>query len=88
MPVTVVQNDSDRISQDRLKKLESILSGDASIALHLQFLIRTNKADLQILKNTKVRTFSRVPLMCCSLTFCNGTVQLKMLQCHLCVVAV
>ena len=49
-----VQSDVDRISRDRLKKLEAILSGDTTIALHLQFLIRTNKADLQILKNTKV----------------------------------
>jgi len=49
-----VQSDADRISRDRLKKLEAILSGDTTIALHLQFLIRTNKADLQILKNTKV----------------------------------
>ena len=59
MFVIVVQNDADRISRDRLKKLEAILSGDATIALHLQFLIRTNKADLQILKNTKVCTFTR-----------------------------
>jgi len=49
-----VQSDADRISRDRLNKLEAILSGDTTIALHLQFLIRTNKADLQILKNTKV----------------------------------
>jgi len=52
-----VQSDADRISRDRLKKLEAILSGDTTIALHLQFLIRTNKADLQILKNTKVTLF-------------------------------
>ena len=51
-----MQSESDRISRDRLKKLEAILSGDTTIALHLQFLIRTNKADLQILKNTKVMT--------------------------------
>jgi len=49
-----VQSEADRLSRDRLKKLEAILSGDTTIALHLQFLIRTNKADLQILKNTKV----------------------------------
>ena len=49
-----MQSEADRVSRDRLKKLEAILSGDTTIALHLQFLIRTNKADLQILKNTKV----------------------------------
>lgn len=49
-----VQNEADRMYRDRLKKLEAILSGDTTIALHLQFLIRANKADLQILKNTKV----------------------------------
>jgi 26S proteasome regulatory subunit N2 len=47
------QTEADRAVQDRLKKLEEILSGDTTIALHLQFLIRSNKADLQILKNTK-----------------------------------
>jgi len=60
LSVTGAQSEADRISRDRLKKLEAILSGDTTIALHLQFLIRTNKADLQILKNTKVSTdFSR-----------------------------
>jgi len=57
-----LQSDADRISRDRLKKLEAILSGDTTIALHLQFLIRTNKADLQILKNTKVLTSHMLPL--------------------------
>lgn len=36
-----------------LKKLAAILSGDTTISLHLQFLIRNNQTDLLILKKTK-----------------------------------
>ena len=32
----------------------AILGGETTIALHLEFLIRNNHADLLILKNTKV----------------------------------
>lgn len=39
--------------QRRVEKLISILGGDVSIALQLQFLIRSNHADMLILKNTK-----------------------------------
>ncbi|KAK7582106.1 hypothetical protein V9T40_013551 [Parthenolecanium corni] len=39
--------------QDHIQKLTSILSGEQSIELHLQFLIRSNKTDMLILKNTK-----------------------------------
>lgn len=38
---------------ERLEKLNQILSGDTTISIHLQFLIRSNKADMLILKNTK-----------------------------------
>lgn len=38
---------------DALEKLDSILSGQMTIQLHLQFLIRNNHADLVILKLTK-----------------------------------
>ena len=36
-----------------LKKLAGILSGDTTISLHLQFLIRNNHTDLLVLKKTK-----------------------------------
>ncbi|XP_019870758.1 26S proteasome non-ATPase regulatory subunit 1-like [Aethina tumida] len=39
--------------QARIEKLHTILSGEVSIELHLQFLIRSNHADLLILKQTK-----------------------------------
>jgi 26S proteasome regulatory subunit N2 len=39
--------------QDRVGKLSSILSGEKPIYLHLQFLIRNDKTDPLILKNTK-----------------------------------
>ena len=45
--------DSDRVLQESVTKLHAILGGDTTIAVHLQFLIRTNKTDLLILKKTK-----------------------------------
>ena len=46
-------NESDQVLQDNVTKLHAILGGDNTIALHLQFLIRTNKTDLLIVKKTK-----------------------------------
>ena len=40
--------------QRRVEKLCCILSGEKPIYLHLQFLIRNDKTDPLILKNTKV----------------------------------
>ncbi|CAH1781068.1 unnamed protein product [Owenia fusiformis] len=46
-------SENDRKLQDRVVKLITILNGDTTIEHHLQFLIRNNKTDLLILKNTK-----------------------------------
>ncbi|XP_061717782.1 26S proteasome non-ATPase regulatory subunit 1 [Cydia pomonella] len=46
-------NDEEKEHQRRVEKLISILGGDVSIGLQLQFLIRSNHADMLILKNTK-----------------------------------
>ncbi|OTF78663.1 26S proteasome non-ATPase regulatory subunit 1-like protein, partial [Euroglyphus maynei] len=46
-------SEEDQKRQDRIEKLVKILSGDISIELDLQFLIRNNHTDLLILKNTK-----------------------------------
>lgn len=46
-------NDAEKLHQKNLEKLVSILSGEISIDLQLQFLIRSNHADLQILRGTK-----------------------------------
>lgn len=46
-------NDSEKVHQKNIEKLASILSGEVSIDLQLQFLIRSNHADLQILRATK-----------------------------------
>ncbi|XP_055381283.1 26S proteasome non-ATPase regulatory subunit 1 [Condylostylus longicornis] len=46
-------NDSEKVHQKNIEKLISILSGEISIGLQLQFLIRSNHADLQILRSTK-----------------------------------
>ena len=37
-----------------LRAVDNILSGEKTVALHQEFLIRNNHTDLQILKNTKV----------------------------------
>lgn len=47
------QSGEEKRQQDHIQKLTSILSGEQSIELHLQFLIRSNKTDMLILKNTK-----------------------------------
>ncbi|XP_065354250.1 26S proteasome non-ATPase regulatory subunit 1 [Calliphora vicina] len=46
-------NDSEKAHQKNIEKLISILSGEVTIDLQLQFLIRSNHADLQILRATK-----------------------------------
>lgn len=46
-------NDAEKVHQKNVEKLASILSGEVSIDLQLQFLIRSNHADLQILRATK-----------------------------------
>lgn len=45
--------EAEKTLQDRLTKLVAILGGETTIDLHLQFLIRNNKTDMLILKNTK-----------------------------------
>ncbi len=37
-----------------LRSVDTVLSGEVTVALHQEFLIRNNHTDLQILKNTKV----------------------------------
>lgn len=39
-----------------LRSIDIILGGNKTIALHQEFLIRNNNSDLQVLKNTKVKT--------------------------------
>ncbi|XP_059611260.1 26S proteasome non-ATPase regulatory subunit 1 [Phlebotomus argentipes] len=46
-------NESEKEHQSNIEKLVNILSGEISIDLQLQFLIRSNHADLQILRATK-----------------------------------
>ncbi|XP_065075049.1 26S proteasome non-ATPase regulatory subunit 1 [Ochlerotatus camptorhynchus] len=46
-------NESEKIHQANIEKLAGILSGEVTIDLQLQFLIRSNHADLQILRATK-----------------------------------
>ncbi|XP_034661041.1 26S proteasome non-ATPase regulatory subunit 1 [Drosophila subobscura] len=46
-------NEVEKLHQKNIEKLISILSGEISIDLQLQFLIRSNHADLQVLRGTK-----------------------------------
>ncbi|XP_075237027.1 regulatory particle non-ATPase 2 [Lycorma delicatula] len=45
--------EEEKVRQLRVTNLSKILSGEVSIDLHLQFLIRSNHTDMLILKNTK-----------------------------------
>ncbi|KAI8924392.1 armadillo-type protein [Entophlyctis helioformis] len=55
-----------------LSKVRTILSGDLSIKLNLEFLFRNNHADLLILKNTKDAFDSRHSVYHASITFANS----------------
>ena len=50
--------------QERLSRLLTILGGETTIFLHLQFLIKSNKTDMLILKNTKVMLLLQPQIMC------------------------
>lgn len=43
----------DKYRQEVIQKLTKVLSGEVSIELHLQFLIRSNHTDMLVLKNSK-----------------------------------
>ncbi|KAI8643891.1 armadillo-type protein [Parasitella parasitica] len=57
------------------KKIKSILSGEESIRLHLEFLYRNNHSDLLILKNTKNALESRNSIYHSAVTFANAFMQ-------------
>lgn len=46
-------SEKEEMVKKRVDRLVTILGGELSIELHLQFLIRNNKSDLLILKQTK-----------------------------------
>ena len=58
------QSESDKKLLDKVNKLMAILGGETTIALHLEFLIRNNHADLLILKNTKVACYMYLSNLC------------------------
>ncbi|OAD01801.1 hypothetical protein MUCCIDRAFT_187029 [Mucor lusitanicus CBS 277.49] len=57
------------------EKIKSILSGEESIRLHLEFLYRNNHTDLLILKNTKNALESRNSIYHSAVTFANAFMQ-------------
>lgn len=50
---SILQDESEKQHQQDIEKLVTILSGEISIDFQLQFLVRSNHADLQILRATK-----------------------------------
>ncbi|KAG2183158.1 hypothetical protein INT43_006153 [Umbelopsis isabellina] len=59
-------------NQDRFAKIKTILSGEESIKLYLEFLYRKNHTDLLILKNTKNALESRNSVYHSAVTFANA----------------
>ncbi|OZJ03048.1 hypothetical protein BZG36_03705, partial [Bifiguratus adelaidae] len=57
---------------DKFVKIKSILSGDETIKLHVEFLYRNNHTDLLILKNTKNALESRNSVFHSAVTFANA----------------
>ncbi|KAI8338087.1 armadillo-type protein [Chlamydoabsidia padenii] len=66
------EEDSAANNNDPFKKIASILSGEESIRLYLEFLYRNNHTDLMILKNTKSALESRNSIYHSALTFANA----------------
>lgn len=59
-------------ADDALAKIRTIVSGELSVKLYLEFLHRNNHADLLILKNTKNALDSRNSAFHSALTFSNA----------------
>jgi 26S proteasome regulatory subunit N2 len=49
-----LKSEEEKRLQERIEKLLTILNGEITIGLHMQFLIKNNHADLLILKQIKV----------------------------------
>ncbi|KAJ3148007.1 proteasome regulatory particle base subunit [Geranomyces variabilis] len=59
-------------NSDVLDKIRTILSGELSIRLYLEFLVRNNKTDLLILKHSKDALESRNSVYHSAITFSNA----------------
>ncbi len=64
--------ETDDIGSDVMNKIRTILSGDTTIKLYLEFLFRNNKTDLLILKTTKNALDSRNSMYHSAVTFANA----------------
>lgn len=51
----LLKSQEEKAIQERIEKLLTILCGEITIGVHMQFLIKNNHADLLILKQIKVR---------------------------------
>jgi 26S proteasome regulatory subunit N2 len=55
MFVFFLKSQDEKQLQERIEKILNILTGEITIGVHMQFLIKNNHADLLILKQIKVR---------------------------------
>ncbi|KAI9310565.1 armadillo-type protein [Dichotomocladium elegans] len=69
---TVQENGSEKMDPTPFQKIRSILSGEETIRLHLEFLYRNNHTDLLILKNTKNALEPRNSMFHSAVTFANA----------------
>ncbi|CDH53515.1 probable rpn2-26s proteasome regulatory subunit [Lichtheimia corymbifera JMRC:FSU:9682] len=71
-PETTQEEGSDKPASGPFQKIRSILSGEETIRLHLEFLYRNNHTDLLILKNTKNALEPRNSMYHSAVTFANA----------------
>jgi 26S proteasome regulatory subunit N2 len=69
---TEMETDDKMSGSDALSKMKTILSGELTIKLYLEFLYRNNHTDLLILKNTKTALDSRNSVFHSAVTFANA----------------
>ena len=62
----------EKVQQNTIEKLTTILSGEKSIYCHLQFLIRNDKTDMLILKQTLINKPDPPPLIPSPPKVCAG----------------
>ncbi|KAJ3194238.1 proteasome regulatory particle base subunit [Irineochytrium annulatum] len=71
-PLVVATSSSSDPNAQKFEKIRTILSGELSISLHLEFLSRNNKTDLLILKKTKEALEARSAVYHQAITVANA----------------
>ncbi|KAI9206804.1 armadillo-type protein [Polychytrium aggregatum] len=71
LPPASTEAEADDVN-DPFAKIRTIINGELSIKLHLEFLHRNNKSDLLILKNTKTALEGKSSVYHSAVTFANA----------------